>query len=122
MTGGPVRAIIGSGCMKCPRKELSAASNIFGTRVSGSSLRQFAMHSSLALVDLAKEIIRRRWKGSGEEPDEENNYRWFIFARTNPILIAGSRLIAAFDFRRQIAFVKFVGTHDEYDARRFHRR
>jgi mRNA interferase HigB len=26
------------------------------------------------------------------------------------------RLIAAFDFRRQIAFAKFVGTHAEYDA------
>ena len=26
------------------------------------------------------------------------------------------RLIAAFDFRRQIAFVKFVGSHAEYDA------
>ena len=26
------------------------------------------------------------------------------------------RLIAAFDFRRQIAFVKFIGTHVEYDA------
>ena len=31
--------------------------------------------------------------------------------------IAGGnyRLVAAFDFRRQIAFVKFVGTHAEYD-------
>jgi mRNA interferase HigB len=25
------------------------------------------------------------------------------------------RLVAAFDFRRQIAFVKFIGTHTEYD-------
>jgi mRNA interferase HigB len=26
------------------------------------------------------------------------------------------RLIAAFDFPRQIAFLKFIGTHAEYDA------
>ena len=26
------------------------------------------------------------------------------------------RLIAAFDFRRKTAFVKFIGTHAEYDA------
>jgi mRNA interferase HigB len=26
------------------------------------------------------------------------------------------RLVVAFDFRRQIAFVKFIGTHVEYDA------
>jgi mRNA interferase HigB len=25
------------------------------------------------------------------------------------------RLVAAFDFRRQIAFVKFIGSHAEYD-------
>jgi mRNA interferase HigB len=31
--------------------------------------------------------------------------------------IAGGnyRLVVAFDFRRQIAFVKFIGTHAEYD-------
>jgi mRNA interferase HigB len=26
------------------------------------------------------------------------------------------RLIAAFDFKRQIAYIKFIGTHAEYDA------
>ncbi len=26
------------------------------------------------------------------------------------------RLVAAFDFRRQIVFVKFVGSHAEYDV------
>jgi mRNA interferase HigB len=25
------------------------------------------------------------------------------------------RLVIAFDFRRQVAFVKFIGTHSEYD-------
>ena len=25
------------------------------------------------------------------------------------------RLVVAFDFRRQIAFVKFIGTHAQYD-------
>src|SRR5262245_39911497 len=31
--------------------------------------------------------------------------------------IAGGnyRLVAAFDFRRQVAFVKFIGTHADYD-------
>ena len=26
------------------------------------------------------------------------------------------RLIAAFDFRKQVVFIKFIGTHAEYDA------
>jgi mRNA interferase HigB len=29
------------------------------------------------------------------------------------------RLVVSFDFRRQVAFVKFIGTHSEYDRRRF---
>ena len=32
-----------------------------------------------------------------------------------PIRGGDYRLVVAFDFRRQIAFVKFVGTHAEYD-------
>jgi mRNA interferase HigB len=27
-----------------------------------------------------------------------------------------ARLVVAFDFRRQIAFVKFIGTHAQYDS------
>jgi mRNA interferase HigB len=34
-----------------------------------------------------------------------------------PTLLVGGnyRLVAAFDFRWQIAFVKFIGTHAEHD-------
>jgi mRNA interferase HigB len=41
-----------------------------------------------------------------------------VLIRDRVFEIAGGnyRLIAAFDFRRQIAFVKFVGTHAEYHA------
>jgi mRNA interferase HigB len=35
--------------------------------------------------------------------------RWFEVAGGN------YRLVVAFDFRRQVAFVKFIGTHAEYD-------
>lgn len=34
---------------------------------------------------------------------------------TEALSVGNYRLVAAFDFRRQIAFVKFIGTHAEYD-------
>jgi mRNA interferase HigB len=36
-------------------------------------------------------------------------------AADNEIAGGNYRLVAAFDFRRQVAFVKFIGTHAEYD-------
>ena len=31
------------------------------------------------------------------------------------VAVGNDRLVVAFDFRRQAAFVKFIGTHAEYD-------
>ena len=33
-----------------------------------------------------------------------------------PVCGGAYRLIVAFDFKRHIAFIKFIGTHAEYDA------
>jgi mRNA interferase HigB len=35
--------------------------------------------------------------------------------RTSVARALNGRLVVAFDFRRQVAFVKFIGTHAEYD-------
>ena len=43
-------------------------------------------------------------------------FRTYRFSPRCPEVAGGNyRLVAAFDFRRQIAFVKFIGTHAEYD-------
>jgi mRNA interferase HigB len=87
---------------------------------------------------IARNVLVRFW---GKHPEAKVSLeRWYRFARaakwtsTDDIQqavpkakvlnrervrfeIAGGnyRLVAAFDFRRQIAFVKFIGTHAEYD-------
>jgi mRNA-degrading endonuclease HigB of HigAB toxin-antitoxin module len=55
------------------------------------------------------DINRRGPEGGSEGQGAEPRALRFEVAGGN------YRLVAAFDFRRQIAFVKFIGTHPEYD-------
>ena len=61
-------------------------------------------------------------------PPSSKNEHWCALQRAAPkskvlnrervrFEVAGGnyRLVVSFDFRRQVAFVKFIGTHSEYD-------
>jgi len=56
---------------------------------------------------IARNTLVEFWKGHPEARVALE--RWFEVAGGN------YRLVVAFDFRRQVAFVKFIGTHAEYD-------
>jgi mRNA interferase HigB len=63
-------------------------------------------------------IIRERAKAGTPEADRVDLIALIIkHCERVRFEVAGGnyRLVAAFDFRRQVAFVKFVGTHAEYD-------
>jgi mRNA interferase HigB len=65
-----------------------------------------------------REIVRRASWGSMNEIQTAFPKAKVLSGERVRFEIAGGnyRLVAAFDFRRQIAFVKFVGTHAEYDS------
>jgi mRNA interferase HigB len=57
-----------------------------------------------------------QWRSTGEIQDAVPKAKILNRDRVRFEVAGGSyRLVAAFDFRRQIAFVKFIGTHAEYD-------
>src|SRR6202008_734336 len=56
------------------------------------------------------------WTSTDEGMKEGPRAKVLNRARVRFEIAGGNyRLVAAFDFRRQIAFVKFIGTHAEYD-------
>ncbi len=63
------------------------------------------------------EALRSTWT---TPQDIKGKYRSASFLKNNRVVfnIAGTkyRLIVAIDYRRQTCFVKFVGTHKEYDV------
>ena len=62
------------------------------------------------------EVRKAKWKRTA---DIKIRYRTASFVANNRVVfnIGGNRyrLIVAVDYRRQILFIKFIGTHTEYD-------
>jgi len=57
-----------------------------------------------------------QWRSTGEIQEAAPKAKVLNRDRVRFEVAGGSyRLVAAFDFRRQIAFVKFIATHAEYD-------
>jgi mRNA interferase HigB len=61
-------------------------------------------------------VTAARWTSTDEVQKAAPRAKVLNRERVRFEIAGGSyRLVAAFDFRRQIAFVKFIGTHVEYD-------
>jgi mRNA interferase HigB len=57
-----------------------------------------------------------KWKSMDEVRSAAPNIKILNGERARFEIAGGNfRMIVAFDFRRSIAFVKFIGTHAEYD-------
>jgi len=57
-----------------------------------------------------------RWMSTGEIQKASPRAKVLSRERVRFEVAGGNyRLVAAFDFRRQIVFVKFIGSHAEYD-------
>ncbi len=63
------------------------------------------------------ELVRAaHWTSTDEVQKPASNAKVLNRERVRFEIAGGNhRLVAAFDFRRQIIFVKFIGTHAEYD-------
>jgi len=63
-----------------------------------------------------KLVRAAHWTSTDEVQKPASNAKVLNRERVRFEIAGGNhRLVAAFDFRRQIIFVKFIGTHAEYD-------
>ena len=80
---------------------------MFGS--SGSILKAGLQH----WINVAKAA---RWQSTQDVVGTFSKAKRLNRERVRFEITGGSyRLIVAFDFQRQAAFIKFIGTHDEYD-------
>src|ERR1700722_6910568 len=63
------------------------------------------------------ELVRAARWGSTDDVEKAAPKSKVLNRERVRVEVAGGnyRLVVAFDFRRQVAFVKFIGTHAEYD-------
>ncbi|HEY8576349.1 MAG TPA: type II toxin-antitoxin system HigB family toxin [Devosia sp.] len=88
--------------------------------VAEGTLRSFALRhpaAKPALLHWRLVVKAASWQSTQEVLRSFSKAKVLNAERVRFEVAGGSfRLIAAFDFRLQIAFIKFVGTHAEYDA------
>lgn len=87
--------------------------------IAQSTLAAFADRNPLAKASLMhwRRVVKEAdWKSATEVQAAFSKAKALNGERVRFEIAGGDfRLIAAFDFARSIAFVKFIGTHDEYD-------
>jgi mRNA interferase HigB len=72
--------------------------------------------AKVALVRWYKLVTAARWISTDEVQRAAPKSKVLNRERVRFEVAGGNyRLVAAFDFRRQVAFVRFIGTHAEYD-------
>lgn len=72
--------------------------------------------AKVSLERWCKLVRAARWASTDELQKAVPNAKVINRERVRFEVAGGNyRLVAAFDFRRQIAFIKFIGSHAEYD-------
>lgn len=87
--------------------------------IAQSTLAAFATRhpqSAASLMHWRRVVKDAEWKSAAEVQAAFSKAKALNGERVRFEIAGGDfRLIAAFDFQRSIAFVKFVGSHAEYD-------